>query len=142
MNNKTIEKAVKATITAINTDGRFFEPIREVVQAELENQIDALRKEGEMIDSDPIMEDINITFETSYAPADAKLPTTRELLGTLADFLEEVHLENQHEEQTGGTFKGMDCYKAMKKHQKEEPDCSYCKAIAQARALLINLGVK
>lgn len=77
MNNKTIEKAVRATIEAGNTNGQFFEGIREEVQAELEAQIDKRRDDGKKhddayIDSNPIMEDINIHFSLSYAPDDAK----------------------------------------------------------------------
>jgi len=147
MNKRTIEKAVRNTIKAINTDGAFFEPVREVVQTELENQIDARRDDGKkhddaFIDSDPIMEDINITFECSYAPDDAKKADIRELLERLADYLEETHTETMRQEHS--MLEKEECghkdEEPMDWHKKEEPNCTYCKAIAQARELLDNGG--
>jgi hypothetical protein len=50
----------------------------------------------------------------------------------LADFLEEVHRENM----TGELPKADD---PMKKHQTEEPGCSYCRAIREARETIKRL---
>lgn len=176
MNNKTIEKAVRATIEAGNTNGQFFEGIREEVQAELEAQIDKRRDDGKKhddayIDSNPIMEDINIHFSLSYAPDDVKaeeaakgkavrcpkckwvheadsvagtsfrgvelcpehsaaadkyaaddLRTVSDHMDELANYLAETHEENMRHGE------GM----SMEEHQADEPNCSYCRAIAKA----------
>lgn len=52
----------------------------------------------------------------------------RELIERLSDYLKETHEEAMYQEH-GGSH-------GMRKHRKEEPDCTYCKAIADAETLL------
>ena len=57
---------------------------------------------------------------------------TLEVLKTLADYLEESHQEHASMEfpKAGSTKRAMDC------HIDEEPNCTYCRAISEARNIL------
>lgn len=55
----------------------------------------------------------------------------RELIGRLSDYLKETHEEAMHEEN-----RMVPLAQAMQEHREEEPDCTYCKAIQDANAVL------
>ena len=55
----------------------------------------------------------------------------RELIGRLSDYLKEAHEEAMHEEN-----RMVPLDQAMQEHREEEPDCTYCKAIQDANAVL------
>lgn len=77
------------------------------------------KKEG---DCDPAESPAHhVTIRLSDAAIDA--------IARLADYLEEAHTEAMHADH-GVTSAG------MREHRREEPDCSYCAAIADGRAML------
>lgn len=64
----------------------------------------------------------------------ALTPEARATITTLADCLAEVHQENYERE---ASFEGVGARLNPEKwHRRESPDCSYCRAIEETRALL------
>lgn len=64
----------------------------------------------------------------------AEAPSALDLLETMAEYMEESHHQDMVMENDGASSG------AERQHKQSEPDCSYCKAIADAKALLKRNG--
>ena len=79
-------------------------------------------------------ENIAIVYKKENAPLLSAAPDMAEVLTFMVEEFEECHRNNQeieHQEESGD---------AMRLHREEEPDCSYCAAIRQAREALRKAG--